>query len=707
MIRSVRYTAYALLFFVFISLSAFVSEGTNSIKFTSEEEDWLSLQGDRVFHIGLAPYEGIDLFVDNKEDVGYIFDMETLFEAATGLDFVVDTDKAWGEAYEGLQTGSVDVLFGANPTPERLEFMSFTESIIKYPYVLIAKRNTNIFTIGDLDQGKVGFIDGDQVIKVFEETYYNIDHTQVMYDDPATGIHAIVNGEVDGFITAKTEIIDDILYKNQDLEVVGDLKDATSDMTFSTLKNQEILSEILGKIMAENAEYIEEKVQDARVIYYRQILDLSQAERAWLESEPILKVGIAQNYLPIEYLDEDGVYQGVAGVYMRAIATKIGLEMEPVFKPFDDLYAMLLEGKIDIANIARTEDRLEDFIFTEPFSEERDMIFGHKSEEPIYDIYNLDGKRIAVIEGYWHEEYLTKNLRDVQIIFTESISESLKLVSEGKVDYFLENPMIAEYYIDGLGYSDISIKGETSSDSYLYIGAQKELDAFVSIFNKASKLVDYNQARYEGLGSVPELKNIANQQLTIVIIVIVFAAFLLVLVLLNLYRKYVHQQAETRVLKEKEHLMYTDALTDIYNRLHFNALELKMNKKAFPQSFIMMDLNYLKRTNDTHGHYAGDQLLKKFAEILKDHFDHDNIMRMGGDEFFVFLEGTDEEMTIGYINQLIKACQSATINIGNGQEISGPVTSYGYAIRHSQDELVEDVLHKADMAMYNEKMKNR
>ena len=70
----------------------------------------------------------------------------------------------------------------------------------------------------------------------------------------------------------------------------------------------------------------------------------------------------------------------------------------------------------------------------------------------------------------------------------------------------------------------------------------------------------------------------------------------------------------------------------------------RLDDEAFmPVSIIMLDFNNLKLVNDTYGHNAGDQVLKKGAELLQQNCRDDDILaRWGGDEFVNLLPGMDE-----------------------------------------------------------------
>lgn len=158
------------------------------------------------------------------------------------------------------------------------------------------------------------------------------------------------------------------------------------------------------------------------------------------------------------------------------------------------------------------------------------------------------------------------------------------------------------------------------------------------------------------------------------------------------------------VLKEAEaHLRYLgthDVMTGLHNRSYFEEALLSLERdRQDPIAVIVMDLNNLKPTNDRFGHQAGDQLIRRTAEVLKAGTAQDHMTaRIGGDEFVVIMPGaslSDAHEMIERIQSLVvsnnKAYREPELSLSLGAAISEPAIS------------LEKVISLADNEMYRNK----
>lgn len=139
-----------------------------------------------------------------------------------------------------------------------------------------------------------------------------------------------------------------------------------------------------------------------------------------------------------------------------------------------------------------------------------------------------------------------------------------------------------------------------------------------------------------------------------------------------------------------------DPLTGLFNRRGWDQLvaaeEERCRRYGHPACVVSIDLNDLKIVNDTHGHAAGDDLLRRSGEALRSAVRQQDVAaRMGGDEFAILCVECDP-MSIHSLVGRIRATLAA-------QDISA---SLGFASRHPAASLTE-TLHQADAAMYAEK----
>jgi len=162
-----------------------------------------------------------------------------------------------------------------------------------------------------------------------------------------------------------------------------------------------------------------------------------------------------------------------------------------------------------------------------------------------------------------------------------------------------------------------------------------------------------------------------------------------------------------RQLLELRDLSMTDPLTGLLNRRGFWALadsHLRMTRRQRKRSLLLSaDLDGLKEINDTKGHDEGDRAISKTAELLKSCFrDSDIVARFGGDEFIALAYDIDDFGEVA-LRQKIEDCLAHANETG---ELEYDLSlSIGTAVATGSGESLDELLRKADQALYREKSK--
>ncbi|MCW8831374.1 MAG: GGDEF domain-containing protein [Gammaproteobacteria bacterium] len=165
--------------------------------------------------------------------------------------------------------------------------------------------------------------------------------------------------------------------------------------------------------------------------------------------------------------------------------------------------------------------------------------------------------------------------------------------------------------------------------------------------------------------------------------------------------------ARIKLLGEQmKEIAYTDSLTGIYNRLHFNRLlDAEINKaKRYDGklSLIFLDIDHFKQINDTHGHATGDVILKEITDVISSaNRSSDIFARYGGEEFVILATSTGIEGAAEHAQRLKQDIEQHRFQIGR------VTSSFGVTELIPSSDNQETLLDRADKALYQAKEDGR
>ncbi|HSB67218.1 MAG TPA: diguanylate cyclase, partial [Anaerolineales bacterium] len=186
-----------------------------------------------------------------------------------------------------------------------------------------------------------------------------------------------------------------------------------------------------------------------------------------------------------------------------------------------------------------------------------------------------------------------------------------------------------------------------------------------------------------------------------------FNPYAVVLFLLPLYPIY-----STLKVPALERKTETDPKTGLFNANYFEhalASELKRaDRFDRPLTVVMADLDLLRNINNTYGHLAGDEVLKGIANILKGSVrEYDVVARFGGEEFAILIPETTPQQAYPRVESIRNSIERADFMVPTSVTPIRATMSFGISGREGSMNSPQEIIHKADTALYHAKLKGR
>jgi two-component system cell cycle response regulator len=158
-------------------------------------------------------------------------------------------------------------------------------------------------------------------------------------------------------------------------------------------------------------------------------------------------------------------------------------------------------------------------------------------------------------------------------------------------------------------------------------------------------------------------------------------------------------------------LAVTDELTGLYNRRYFERHLSIMLEKSREQTrdmaVMLLDMDFFKAVNDTHGHDVGDSVLKEFALRLRRNIRGvDLACRYGGEEFVVLMPDTDLRQAHGVAERVRSAVAEKGFEMAPGLTLQITI-SVGVSLSEGETDTPDQVIKRADIALYRAKREGR
>jgi two-component system sensor histidine kinase/response regulator len=216
-------------------------------------------------------------------------------------------------------------------------------------------------------------------------------------------------------------------------------------------------------------------------------LKLSDSEERWLSKHQTIRLGIDPRFEPIEFIDDQGNYSGIASDYVKLLTAKLGISVQIMSDSnWSQALKLAKQGEIDLfAAITLTQDRENYLSFTRPYFKYPVVIYTRDDFPVISGLENLSRKKVTVVKDYFTHEMAKQHYPKLDLIVVDTIRDGLWAVSRGHADAYIGDTATATFEIRKHNIVKLKIAAPAGFESQGHAFAvRKDWPELASMINK-------------------------------------------------------------------------------------------------------------------------------------------------------------------------------------------------------------------------------
>lgn len=224
-------------------------------------------------------------------------------------------------------------------------------------------------------------------------------------------------------------------------------------------------------------------------------LILTEEELAWINDNPVVRVGGELDWPPFDFVDEHGRYIGVFNDYLNLIAAKTGLRFEIETDSWSNLPSKLDVGKLDmLPAVYYTEERNERYLYTEKYHQVTEYIFA-RHDVDIHSHQDIVKKTVAMVKGFASIDKLKNRYPDIDIVEYNSVDEAINAVVTYRADLLFDSITALSHSLKQKSITNIKPRFTLDSiDPFdLHMMTHRSKPLLASIISKAIKTIGVDE----------------------------------------------------------------------------------------------------------------------------------------------------------------------------------------------------------------------
>ncbi|OSM00274.1 putative multi-sensor hybrid histidine kinase [Magnetofaba australis IT-1] len=472
------------------------------IQLTNDERDWLKQHPVLTAHneLNWPPFN----FNKGDQPLGYSIDMMDMVARNLGVKVKYLHGPSWAEFLQMTRRGELDVLLNVVKTPEREDSLAFTTPYLNAKSAIyVRSARDDIRSLADLNGKKVAIPKGFFFEEIVRAHYPLIQIAPV--ENALDGLRAVSQKQADATIGEEAVIlylIGEHLFS--DIKRAAGISDARfhSDLSMAVTKDQALLQRLLQKGL--NAVTLAEKRKLAErwmgldPVAESQRVPMTADERAWVESHPVVKLGVDPAWPPFDYVDGRGIHVGYAADLLQVLKSKLGIDFQRVPNL---TWKQVVDGakarEIDVISLISVDDDRRAFLnFSDPVLT-MPLVAAARDDAPVIrSVTDLKEMSIVVPKGYTVANLLRVQHPDQPFREVENPLSGLKQVSLGQADVYLGYLGVIGHLIRENGLFNLKVVGPTGfPPKQLSIGVRSDQPQLIALINKALKTIPLTERR--------------------------------------------------------------------------------------------------------------------------------------------------------------------------------------------------------------------
>lgn len=228
---------------------------------------------------------------------------------------------------------------------------------------------------------------------------------------------------------------------------------------------------------------------------------LSPEAQAWLQDNNTVVVGCERDWAPYDFVDQRGRYQGIAQEYLQMIEKRTGLQFGfQIGESWNALLQMATERKIDVLPaLYRTPEREKFLLYTPSYNRVTNFVFTLAGQQEIQSFEDLEGKTVALVEGYSTVDEMKRAYPTIHTITKPSIREALLTLISGTSSAYIGDINSTGFAINEHSLSGIEATTPAPFDSLdVHMGIRNdwpELHEIIRAVLNDLSVTDHNRIR--------------------------------------------------------------------------------------------------------------------------------------------------------------------------------------------------------------------